>query len=838
MKSKVEDPGLYTVKIPGIETYVEMWCCTADDLAINSKVAVADVDNDDDWTRNNLLPNVGMYTYSDSRSWMPPEAARDRFPATFALGYIRFDPWRLRCPTYRRDIITEVVDANYVRLRDYGSEEPVLVQYMDCNAAVFSVDDTVLVKFEDNDWNKPLVVGFVKEPKYCSAPFWTPGDQWDFDQQIHIGVGSSTYPQWPDPDVTRLGYLYQKWISTTECVVVGPKVAGSCYVSILNNETGETTTLTKCLRTILCNPPGPASWSTDYIFANGNPTNVWIVAWGSGACYRVLVEHWQKLKEGAEDAIDGEWTLRASRTDVAGGNLRDGDARVEGHRTNLFGPTYGNYIDNAGKVWVIYFEATGTIEEGVDIDCCAGYSGDCSHYATNQRVLRKWGVASVDVATWAQSGFPGFTDKIKWREDWYEVCERYVPKYWTESWSCDECYVSGFLYSGPCPSHPAGAGCCFQQDFYCENPYYKFYGGFINHDGTYFLQDALYELYDRGYDWDWGPCELTCPECKPGSCCEATSTGDCDCCWNFCEGLRCPDQSCVAVKGIQEWGFTPDGIDDLYYCQGMGCDNCVPYIDQNTGGCGCFGGQFWHSTIVADRSWVDGYGNPYYIMWVWDYDRHYIPYYEEGFGEQVAVYRRESMMIDNLGGRVNCGIPSLNPHPPASLSDPWQNIAESLEYFPYGYYYLSRAHCKHSWTDSIGTTEGWEGYLIGAPEDPEETHYLGKEITINHRDPLAVATYDNIDQIPWMVTQEEEDASGLYGLWVEAKPATSQTSSSISASSSSSSSSTSTSTSTSISSSSSSASQSSSSVSQTQSGSTSSVSAIASSTTSSSSSSS
>jgi hypothetical protein len=210
VKSKVEDPGLYMVNIPGIESYVEMWCCTADDLAVNSKVAIADVGNDDDWTRNNILPNAGLYTFSDHRSWMPPEASRGRFPATYALGYIRFESWKLSCPTFRRDIITEVIDANYVRLRDYGSEEPVLVQYMDCNAAVFNVDDTVLVKFEDNDWNKPLVVGFVKEPKYCAAPFWTPGNQWDFDQQIHINVGQSKYPLWPDPNVTNRGYLYQK----------------------------------------------------------------------------------------------------------------------------------------------------------------------------------------------------------------------------------------------------------------------------------------------------------------------------------------------------------------------------------------------------------------------------------------------------------------------------------------------------------------------------------------------------------------------------------------------------------------------------------------------------
>lgn len=41
------------------------------------------------------------------------------------------------------------------------------IDYMDCNGAGFEVGDVATVKFTNQDWNNPVVIGYKKEPKYC-----------------------------------------------------------------------------------------------------------------------------------------------------------------------------------------------------------------------------------------------------------------------------------------------------------------------------------------------------------------------------------------------------------------------------------------------------------------------------------------------------------------------------------------------------------------------------------------------------------------------------------------------------------------------------------------------
>ena len=43
------------------------------------------------------------------------------------------------------------------------------IQYMDCGAEAFEVDDHVLVEFTDRDWTQPRVIGFADNPKPCYA---------------------------------------------------------------------------------------------------------------------------------------------------------------------------------------------------------------------------------------------------------------------------------------------------------------------------------------------------------------------------------------------------------------------------------------------------------------------------------------------------------------------------------------------------------------------------------------------------------------------------------------------------------------------------------------------
>ena len=90
--------------------------------------------------------------------------------------------WQKYRPTYRRGTIVALdYDNNLatVELAPAASSaqrldvnqtetlENVPVQYMTCDAIAFEIDDNVVVMFEDQDWSKPHVIGFVDTPRGC-----------------------------------------------------------------------------------------------------------------------------------------------------------------------------------------------------------------------------------------------------------------------------------------------------------------------------------------------------------------------------------------------------------------------------------------------------------------------------------------------------------------------------------------------------------------------------------------------------------------------------------------------------------------------------------------------
>ena len=91
--------------------------------------------------------------------------------------------WQKFRPTYRRGTITavnETADTADVTLEatDKSSAQQLVinqaptltavpVQYMACNAKAFKAGDRCVVKFMDQDWGRPKVVGFVDHPKFC-----------------------------------------------------------------------------------------------------------------------------------------------------------------------------------------------------------------------------------------------------------------------------------------------------------------------------------------------------------------------------------------------------------------------------------------------------------------------------------------------------------------------------------------------------------------------------------------------------------------------------------------------------------------------------------------------
>ena len=93
------------------------------------------------------------------------------------------DGWQRWKPNYRYGTIAELypeTDTCDINLEEFDStdvrydanQDPaiagVAIEYMSCNAGAFVVGDVVVVKFTDNDWNSPVVIGFKDNPKGCA----------------------------------------------------------------------------------------------------------------------------------------------------------------------------------------------------------------------------------------------------------------------------------------------------------------------------------------------------------------------------------------------------------------------------------------------------------------------------------------------------------------------------------------------------------------------------------------------------------------------------------------------------------------------------------------------
>lgn len=91
--------------------------------------------------------------------------------------------WQRWTPTYRRGVIDKINEdetVNVTLTNDRSSAQNLVinkapelfsvpVKYMTCDVSAFEVGDACVIKFTDHDWDKPTVVGFVDNPKLCSA---------------------------------------------------------------------------------------------------------------------------------------------------------------------------------------------------------------------------------------------------------------------------------------------------------------------------------------------------------------------------------------------------------------------------------------------------------------------------------------------------------------------------------------------------------------------------------------------------------------------------------------------------------------------------------------------
>lgn len=157
---------------------VQAWCA---DMTEDATGVVATVEIPGENKRVLIAPAAPAHTAAAGEL-----AAREvQSPGQVFFNAAILPGWQKYKPTYRRGVITslnfETDKANVTLAADDKSSAQALginqaaelvavpVEYMTCNASAFAVGDACVVKFKDQDWAQPRVVGFVDNPKPCAT---------------------------------------------------------------------------------------------------------------------------------------------------------------------------------------------------------------------------------------------------------------------------------------------------------------------------------------------------------------------------------------------------------------------------------------------------------------------------------------------------------------------------------------------------------------------------------------------------------------------------------------------------------------------------------------------
>ena len=157
----------------------QAWCV---DLTENGTglVATVDIPGESDL----LLIDAGCRTWAQSDGYF---RERDLMsPAQCYYNLAVLPTWQKYKPTYRWGTITQINDtlktvnltlfdstssAQRIRVNQRSSFVDVPVEYMECGSDAFVVGDRVVVRFLDQSWSNPIVIGFVDNPRAC--PIYT-----------------------------------------------------------------------------------------------------------------------------------------------------------------------------------------------------------------------------------------------------------------------------------------------------------------------------------------------------------------------------------------------------------------------------------------------------------------------------------------------------------------------------------------------------------------------------------------------------------------------------------------------------------------------------------------
>ncbi len=157
----------------------EIWCADYSD-GLSGEVITCELNGEP--VEIVIFPHGGGIPLPEPTSVRMITPIAGQSAAQAAFNFAVYPGWQRWFPTYRQAYITQINYLNntcslqFPPTMSYYQDLPinmlqsvdgVPVKYMRCHAAPFDVGDSVLVRFVDNDPNRPEVIGFISNPKKC-----------------------------------------------------------------------------------------------------------------------------------------------------------------------------------------------------------------------------------------------------------------------------------------------------------------------------------------------------------------------------------------------------------------------------------------------------------------------------------------------------------------------------------------------------------------------------------------------------------------------------------------------------------------------------------------------
>jgi hypothetical protein len=166
-------------------------CITKDEIAVGTTIDIVDIYNQPPSSamqfdgKLRLLPNQGNFVYTTDKIWKTFDDIFINSPNSACWGFFysstRNERWQKDCPLYAFGTVSEIVDSTTMKVqtqmpyikKDEWPEFSCRTDYMTCNTDAFAIGDIAVVKFENGNIERPVVVGFWIDPKDCYWETWS-----------------------------------------------------------------------------------------------------------------------------------------------------------------------------------------------------------------------------------------------------------------------------------------------------------------------------------------------------------------------------------------------------------------------------------------------------------------------------------------------------------------------------------------------------------------------------------------------------------------------------------------------------------------------------------------